>query len=89
MLLFAQPRIQVEPREIGPFVEEFNEQSINIENVGDEDLEFQIEINFGEHPEGWITTDPENGALEQFADMDIFVVVELGELLGGEYQAKA
>lgn len=86
-MLFAQPRIHVEPREIGPFVEEFNEQLLNIENVGDEPLEFHIEINFGEHPEGWIATDPEEAVIDQFGDLDLFVFVDLRDLLGGQYEA--
>lgn len=81
--LIAQPRIIVFPHELGPYIDEFNEEAVNICNEGDEPLEFQIEIDQG--PQIWIAVEPEEGRLEGQSDTDIFVEVNLEGLLAGEY----
>ena len=87
-LTFAQPRIFVEPLELGPVVEDFSEHVVNIANDGDEPLAFQIELDLDGGPAGWIATDPEEAVVDPVSDLDLVVETNLLDMLGGQYQAE-
>ena len=58
--LFADPRITVYPLliESDLFTGEVRDYNIEIGNEGDEQLQFEIEIEYLGHDEGWLEVEP-------------------------------
>ena len=86
----TQPRIIVFPLEFDPFLfDEDGEIGIDIENQGDEDLIFNIDIVYQEDAENdYLMADPENGVVEPEGELGLSVFYRYGLLQEGHNNAE-